>query len=183
MGCGADGPVGAVRLAIEVPHPRTDIATEWVGLDLFRRVAGSVVLFAGAHRRAGRGAADVAHNAGSFFHALSLTLAQRGIAQVQLHGFADWNLPDAQAGVSTGSDRPTPLAERIAAQLGMREITTCRAWEQACGRLEGTTNVQGHAAKESGSVFVHVELSNSVRADAGRRAAVVEALAAAVAPR
>jgi len=61
----------------------------------------------------------------------------------------------------------------------MREVTVCRAWARACGRLEGTTNVQGRAAAERGSVFVHVELSNSVRADAARRAVVVEALAAA----
>jgi hypothetical protein len=168
-----------VRLAIEVPHPRTDIDTEWVGLDLFRKVPGSVVLFAGAHRRAGGGAADVAHNEESFFQALSVTLAERAVPQIQVHGFADLNLPDANAVVSTGNDNPNPLATRIAAELDTRDVTVCRAWARACGRLEGTTNVQGRAAAERGSVFVHVELSNSVRSDAGRRAAVVEALAAA----
>jgi hypothetical protein len=169
-----------IRRAIEVPHPRTDIDTEGVGLDLFRKVPGSVVLFAGAHRRAGAGAADVAHNAASFFHALAVTLAERGVPQVQVHGFADLNLPDADSVVSTGSDTPNPLATRIADDLDARGITACRAWGTACGRLEGTTNVQGHAAAEQGSVFVHVELSNRLRADAGRRATVVEALAAAV---
>jgi hypothetical protein len=169
-----------VRLAIEVPHPRTDIDTEWVGLDLFRKVPGSVVLFAGAHRRAGGGAADVAHNEDSFFHALSVTLAERAVPQIQVHGFADLNLPDANAVVSTGNDNPNPLATRIAAELDTRDVTACRAWQRACGRLEGTTNVQGRAAAERGSVFVHVELSNSVRSDADRRAAVVQALAAAV---
>jgi len=169
-----------VRLAIEVPHPRTDIDTEWVGLDLFRKVPGSVVLVAGAHRRAGGGAADVAHNEDSFFQALSVTLARRGVPQIQVHGFADLNLPDSNAVVSTGNDTPNPLATRIAAELDTRDVTVCRAWERACGRLEATTNVQGRAAAEHGGVFVHVELSNSVRADDARRAAVVEALAAAV---
>jgi len=170
-----------VRLAIEVAHPRTDIDTEWVGLDLFRKVPGSVVLFAGAHRRAGGGAADVAHNEESFFQALSVTLAERAVPQIQVHGFADLNLPDANAVVSTGNDNPNPLATRIATELDMREVTVCRAWARACGRLEGTTNVQGRAAAERGSVFVHVELSNRVRADDARRAVVVEALAAAAA--
>jgi hypothetical protein len=169
-----------IRLAVQIPHPRTDIDTERVGLDLFRKVPGSVVLFAGAHRRAGGGAADVAHNEASFFHALSVTLAERGLPQVQVHGFADLNLPDTNSVVSTGSDTPNPLSTLIAEELDARGVTACRAWQTACGRLEGTTNVQGHAAAEHGSVFVHIELSNSVRADAGRRAVVVEALAVAV---
>jgi hypothetical protein len=91
---------------------------------------------------AGGGAADVAHNEESFFQALSVTLAERAVPQIQVHGFADLNLPDANAVVSTGNDNPNPLATRIATELDTREVTVCRAWARACGRLEGTTNVQ-----------------------------------------
>jgi hypothetical protein len=169
-----------VRLAVEVPHPRTDIRTEWIGLDVFRQVPGSVMLIAGAHRRAAGEQADVAHNADSMFQVFSIELAKRGVPQVQLHGYADLNLPDANVVVSTGSGEPNPLASRIADELRDADLSTCRAWARRCGRLEGTTNVQGHAAAEYGATFVHVEMSNSVRVDADRRTALVSAIAAAV---
>ena len=169
-----------VRLAVEVPHPRTDIGTEWIGLDVFRAVPGSVLLIAGANRRAAGELADVAHNENSLYQALSVDLARRGVPQIQLHGFADLNLPDHDIAVSTGGDRPNPLAARIADGLAEAGFDECRAWAQKCGRLEGTTNVQAKAAAAIGAPFAHVELSNRVRTDDARRAALIGALAAAV---
>jgi hypothetical protein len=168
------------RLAIEVPHPRTDIGTEWIGLDLFRAVPGSTLLIAGAHRRAAGELADVAHNENSLYQALAVALARDGVPQVQIHGFADLNLPDHDIAVSTGTDEPNPLATRVAEGLAEAGFDECRAWAGRCGRLEGTTNVQAKAAAAERAPFVHVELSNSIRTDDGRRAALVEALAAAV---
>jgi hypothetical protein len=168
-----------VRRAFQVPHPRTDIATEHVGLALFRRLPGSILMVAGAHRRAAGGDADVAHNTGSVFHALSAELAGRRVPQVQLHGYADQNLPDADVVVSAGAGQPGPLALGIAERLTAYGMVTCRAWAKKCGRLEGTANAQGRTADEAGSPFVHVEISNSVRSDEGRRADLVAAFAAA----
>jgi hypothetical protein len=169
-----------VRLAVEVPHPRTDIGTEWIGLDLFRAVPGSVLLIAGANRRAAGDLADVAHNENSLYQALSVDLARRGVPQLQLHGFADLNLPDHDIAVSTGGDRPNPLATRIADGLAEAGFDECRAWAQKCGRLEGTTNVQAKAAALANAPFAHVELSNRVRTDEPRRAGLIDALTAAV---
>jgi hypothetical protein len=168
-----------VRLVIEVPHPRTDIDTELIGLALFRAAPGSVVLFAGTHRKAAGERGDVAHNADSLFQAMAEAMAERDVPQVQLHGFADLNLPSDLV-VSTGNDDPNRLAERIADNLSDRDFGVCEAWRQRCGRLEGTTNVQGQAAAEIGSVFVHLEISNSVRVDEEARARVVAAVRAAL---
>jgi hypothetical protein len=169
-----------VRLVIEVPHPRTDIGTEEIGLDLFRAVPGSVLLIAGANRRAAGELADVAHNENSVYQAWSIAWARGGAPQIQLHGFADLNLPDHDIAVSTGTDASNPLAVRIAEGLAEGGFDECRAWAEKCGRLEGTKNVQGRAAAAEGAAFVHVELSNKIRRDRQQRADLVDALARAV---
>ncbi|MEK8108265.1 hypothetical protein NKG94_31335 [Micromonospora sp. M12] len=46
-----------------------------------------------------------------------------------------------------------------------------------CGQLEGKTNEQGRAAAALKTVFIHLELSWSVRRDAEARGRVVKALA------
>lgn len=168
-----------VRLVIEVPHPRTDIGTEGIGLDLFRAVPGSVLLIAGANRRAAGELADVAHNENSVYQAWSIAWARSGVPQVQLHGFADLNLPDHDIAVSTGTTAANPLAMRIAEGLAEAGFDECRAWAEKCGRLEGTTNVQARAAAAEGAAFVHVEVSNRIRRDRGQRTDLVDALARA----
>ncbi|MER7167694.1 hypothetical protein ABT336_16700 [Micromonospora sp. NPDC000207] len=166
-----------VRRVIEVPHPGFDINTELIGLDLYRRVPGSILLMAGAHRRAADGAADVAHNDRSLFHLLAVEFARAGLAQVQVHGFADRNLRGAEAVVSTGSAARNTLAERIADGLAGAGISPCRAWVQRCGQLEGTRNQQGRSAAELDAVFVHLELGWSVRRNAAGRDRAVAAVA------
>jgi len=168
-----------IRLAIEVPHPRADLDTERVGLDLFRRVPGAVLIMAGAHRRAADGLADVAHNAASMFNAFASVMADRGIPQAQLHGFADESLPGADVVVSTGQGTGSAPAERLVAALEAGGLKPCQAWRKACGRLEGTTNVQGTYAAGVGAVFLHIEINYSIRGSAARRAALVGDLAAA----
>ncbi|MCR6482931.1 hypothetical protein M8542_08875 [Amycolatopsis sp. OK19-0408] len=167
-------------LAVEVPHPAFDLRTELFGVDLFRRVPGSVLLVAGAHRKAGDGTADVAHEPGSVFHAVAAELAGRGLAQVQLHGFHDENLPTTDIVLSSGVAPPGTAAPRTAARLTAAGFAVCRAWAQRCGDLEGTTNAQGATAAADNSVFLHVELSRTVRDSPERRADVVRALAEAV---
>ncbi|GIJ22336.1 hypothetical protein [Micromonospora lutea] len=168
----------AARTVIEVPHPGFDINTEKLGLALQRRVPGSILLVAGAHRQAAEGAADVAHNDRSLFHVLAVTLGAAGLSQIQLHGFADRNLPTSDAVVSTGSAPTNKLASRIADELSDLNLRTCRVWERRCGQLEGRTNQQGRAAADDDGVFVHLELSWTVRRDAAASDRVVAAMAA-----
>jgi len=166
------------RLVIEVPHPNSDLHTEEVGLALYRSVPGSVLLVAGAHRKAGDGAADVAHHADSMFQAVASDLAGRGLPQVQLHGFHDDNLPDSDVVVSPGASEPGGYVRRVADQLA-EDFQVCRSWRQDCGRLEGTTNVQGRDAAERGTPFVHVEISRTIRDDRDEWSELVRATARA----
>jgi hypothetical protein len=168
-----------VRLAIEVPHPNSDLYTEDLGLRLFRAVPGAMLLVAGAHRRAADARADAAHNADGLFQAVASQFARRKLNQIQLHGFADKSLPDEDAVISNGQKRPSAPLWRVARSLADAGFDTCRAWSQACGQLEGTTNTQAEEARRRRSVFIHLEITWAVRRDAERRAALVEALAAA----
>ncbi|MFJ8909951.1 hypothetical protein [Amycolatopsis sp. NPDC102389] len=150
-------------LAVEVPHPASDLKTESFGLDYFRRVPGAVLLIAGAHRKADDGRADVAHEVDSVFHVVATTLGGRGLPQVQLHGFDDQNLPDDDIVLSSGATVAGPPARRAADRLEAAGLGVCRAWASSCGALEGTKNVQGKAAAKDGTVFLHVEMSRTVR--------------------
>jgi hypothetical protein len=167
-----------VRTAVEVPHPNFDLGTERIGLALFRAVPGSVLLMAGAHRRADGGTADVAHRTDSAFHAVAADLAERDVPQVQLHGFHDDSLPDTDVVISPGAGKAGPVIREIAGGIDDAGLQTCRSWERECGRLEGTRNEQGKAAAEHRAVFVHLETSRSVRDDEPRWNELVRAIAA-----
>jgi hypothetical protein len=175
------GDYGAqTRQVIEVPHPNFDLNTEILGVQLYRALPGSAVLIAGAHRRAANGTADVAHNANSLFNLVATELARKGLPQIQLHGFEDSSLPGADVVVSGGATPHTRLHEQMADHVEAGGMAVCRAWQQSCGNLEGTTNVQGQAADSMGTVFAHIESDGSIRMDAQRRDRLVAALAAAV---
>ncbi|GGM48858.1 hypothetical protein GCM10007977_058070 [Dactylosporangium sucinum] len=164
-------------VVVEVPHPGFDTNTDKLGVAVHRLVPGAVLLVAGAHRAAQGGAADVAHNSGSMFHTLATAFAGRGLPQVQLHGFADRNLPEAQVVVSTGAGAPGRLARDLASGLEAGTgLVVRRAWDQRCGRLEGAGNEQGKAAAAVGAQFIHLELGWVIRRDPRQRAAVARAL-------
>jgi hypothetical protein len=166
-------------LVVEVPHPGFDTFTDIVGVEVFRARPGTVLVVAGAHRHAVGGLADVAHNDRSLFHEVVTTLAAGGLDEVQLHGFADANLPGADTVVSTGSAQVAPLAMRLGAELGAAGFSVCEAWQAECGRLEGTKNVQSQAAAQAATVFVHLEISYRIRSDRSLRRDLVSALVAA----
>ncbi|GAA4553417.1 hypothetical protein [Amycolatopsis samaneae] len=163
-------------LVTEVPHPAFDLRTELAGLDHFRQVPGAVLMIAGAHRKAGGGQADVAHEENSMFHVIATTLMTRKLAQVQLHGFGDDSQPGTDIVLSTGAGRAGAPAFRAADRLREHGFAVCRGWDQTCPGLEATTNAQGKAAAEAGTVFLHVEMSRTVRDSATRRGDVVRAL-------
>jgi hypothetical protein len=167
-----------VRLAIEVPHPNSDLRTEEIGLALYRAVPGSVLLVAGTHRRVDDDAGDVAHRTDSMFHAVAGDLAERGLPQVQLHGFHDDNLPDTDVVISPGAGDAGDPVRSVADRID-EDFRVCRSWTRDCGRLEGRTNEQGRDAARYGTPFVHVEISRSVRDDRAAWSSLVRAMARA----
>jgi hypothetical protein len=166
-----------VRLAIEVPHPNSDLHTEKIGLALYQAVPGSVLAVAGTHRRVNDDAGDVAHRTDSMFHAVAGDFAERGLPQVQLHGFHDDNLPDVDVVVSPGAGDASDAVRQVAERIDDEDFRVCRSWRQDCGRLEGTTNEQGRDAAERGTPFLHVEISRTVRNERDEWSALVRAIA------
>ncbi|MDT5032845.1 MAG: hypothetical protein QOC94_3016 [Actinoplanes sp.] len=172
-------PAAPVRSVVEVPHPAYDRNTEKLGLSLYRKLPGSMLLIAGAHRQAAGGKADVAHNDQSMFQLIGEEVAARKLPQLQLHGFAERSLPGTDTVVSTGSGPHSELATRVARELQARRLRICRAWVKHCVGLEGTTNVQSYAAARYDAEFVHLELGWLLRRDQPARNLVRDAVVAA----
>ena len=166
-------------LAVEVPHPAFDLHSELFGLDLFRATPGAVLLIAGAHRRADGSRADVAHDPDSLFQVMATYLAGRGLAQAQMHGFDNDSAPGYDIVLSTGTTPTSGAAIRAGAGFHAAGLAACLAWAQPCAGLEGTTNVQGQLAKTDGTVFLHVEMSRTVRDSQMYRELVGKVLAGA----
>lgn len=165
---------GPPRRVIAVPHPVADRLTAWVGLQLFRAAPGSALLLAGTHRRAGEGAADVAHRTDSMFHAFAEVLAEHAPVEVQPHGYAAATLPAFDAVVSPGAARLTDAHPALRDALAERGFRVRPGWT---GLLDGSTNVQSIAAAARGTAFLHLELAPTPRADRASRDAVVDAVA------
>ena len=160
----------AARWTVQVPHPVADQNTEKVGAAVFEAEPGGVLVVAGAHRRAAPdGAADVAHNADTVFAAVLDRLARAGLPGIQVHGFDEGSLPGVDSVFSPGAAAPGPAVLRTAEALTAAGFSLCRPWLEGCGQLAGTTNVEGRYAASIGVPFLHVELSPSVRAEAGPR--------------
>jgi hypothetical protein len=85
-------------------------------------------------------------------------------------------LPSTDIVFSSGATVAGDAAWRAAARLAAGGFAVCRAWEERCKGLEGTTNVQGKLAASDDTVFLHVEISRTVRESPERRADVVRAL-------
>jgi hypothetical protein len=166
--------MGPPRRVVAVPHPIADRLTAWLGLELFRAAPGSALLLAGTHRRASGGAADVAHRTDSMFHVFADVLAAHAPVEVQPHGFAAATLPDVDAVVSPGAAAYDDAHDALRNALVARGFRVRPEWT---GPLDGSTNVQGHAAAARGTAFLHLELAPALRTEPGARAAVVDAVA------
>jgi uncharacterized Zn-binding protein involved in type VI secretion len=167
-------PVGMV---VGCPHPVADKATERLGLALWRRVPGALLLVAGAHRDAGDGRADPRDHQGSLFHRLAVALLEAGLPHVQLHGFADVRAPGKDVVLSPGATTVGVPITRVGDSLAAHGLVVARAWETPVPNLDGTTNIQGVAAAGTGVVFAHVEASATTRTT--RPETLVAALAGA----
>lgn len=168
-----------VHFGIQVPHPRADVASELLGVQLFRRVPGSVLVVAGAHRRAAPGrVADVAHAPESVFQSVHELLVRLGLPVVQLHGFQNATAPGSDVVVSAGPGLRSSFVDGVARRLEAAGLAVCRPWRTGGRGLAGTTNVQARWSAARGGEFAHVEVSRRVRDAAGSRELVVSALAA-----
>ncbi|GAA3034919.1 hypothetical protein LV79_002752 [Actinokineospora globicatena] len=169
------------RYAIQVPHPANDLGTDALGVELFRRLPGAVLSVSGTHRRVANGAGDVAHREDSMFSAVAEAHSRAKVPQVQLHGFDDASFPSADVVLSPGATDSLWPASAIAdgvdgtgssgnsrEKTGGPELDVCRAWERACGDLEGRRNVQGIAAAREGAPFAHIEVNRTTRDDPER---------------
>jgi hypothetical protein len=166
-----------VRMVIGCPHPVADRTTEQLGLALWQRVPGALLLVAGAHRDAGGGLADPRDHPESLFHRIAAALLEAGLPHLQVHGFADASAPDADVVLSPGATTAGVPITRVGDSTAAHGLIVVRTWETPVPHLDGSTNIQGRAAAQAGAVFVHVEISATTRAT--RREQVVDGLAGA----
>jgi hypothetical protein len=165
------------HVVIGCPHPVADIETERLGLALWQRIPGALLLVAGAHRGADGGRADPRNNPGALFHQLAVALLDAGLPHVQVHGFADASAPGFDVVLSPGATTVGAPITRVGDSLAAHSLAVARAWEVPIPNLSGRTNIQGRHAADAGAVFIHVEVSRTARATETDQ--VVDALAGA----
>lgn len=163
----------ARNIVIEAPHPRSDINTEELALDLYRALDAKALLVAGAHRNANfDGSADVAHAPVSVFNrihmelfeTLPLTMGSETIF-IQIHGFDNKqrsNAPDLILSYNWANepDKDALLAHLVAA-LNENQIQVGVCNGNSFPGLCGTSNVQ--RLTMNGGIFLHIELSSALR--------------------
>ncbi len=164
-------------LVVEVPHPRADRWTEGLGVELFSALDADALLVAGAHRTAGSGSADVAHQPASAFAAVDRAIVGTGTVVVQVHGFdASWHRGSADVVLSSTDPTPGTVVEELADALEDSGFDTCVYDGERCDALAGTRNAQAAHARAVGATFVHLELAADLREAGPAREEVVEAL-------
>lgn len=168
-----------LRLQLQVPHIKADNSTELMGLDIWRRVPGTLLLLSGTHRTDSThtNPRDVAWQTGSMFH--KVAVAYKSLPQVQIHGYANSSQPDFDVVVATGSAPTNDLAEAIAATLE-NDFRVARYWLGESDIYGAAGNKQSLAALASGSDFVHVEMNNTLRTTPALREKAVQLISQAI---
>jgi hypothetical protein len=155
-------------LLVEAPHTLADEGTPLIALKIFRALHSCALLVAGAHRDANPdGSADVAHNPQTVFQAVHEALAKAGNSTLvlQVHGFNENKhpgYPPLILGMKTDSQSQI-LVDEFTTSFAEQGVTSgiCdgTSWRDLCG----DTNVQ--STTEDLAVFIHLELSESLRKD------------------
>lgn len=157
------------RIAIEVPHPIADAATEDIGLALFRSSNSQLLIIAGTHRDyGGSNAADVAHLDTSGFQTAHEVAVDAGFATTQIHGWSNDQHPNIEVDIifSNGTPHASTLVELAASRFGTDSpIVGCAYGSAGCDGLGAETNIQAMYATQEGADFLHIEISRSVRDD------------------
>lgn len=170
-------------LVVEVPHPRADQRTEDLGVQLFTALDAQVLLVAGAHRTAGDGAADVAHEPASAFAAVDRAVVGEDTVVLQIHGFDESEHEgSAEVVLSSAESTPADLVEELAEELEDADFDTCVYDGERCRALGGTQNVQAAHARTVGATFVHLELAANLRESGQERDRLVEVLVDVLGP-
>lgn len=170
-----------IEYLLEAPHSRFDRHTGNIALSLFIEVDTRPVraLFINSvHRyvhadgtrtkreQPSANPADAAHRDDHpLARATARVLDDHPLALVQLHGFeqdAEFNDPDVIVG--SGRHEPTRATQATLERLraAFPELRIGHFGVDA-KRLGGTTNVQGHAARNARRCFVHIEASEALR--------------------
>jgi hypothetical protein len=165
----------ASNVIVEAPHPVSDEAISVIATCAYRALRARALLIAGARRDTNTdGSADVAHHTQSVFQAVHQAMAASGDALVlQFHGFAARRhngYPQVVlASPQAGGGR---VMERIASALRDEGLTVGVCNRDSRLKLCGQTNAQALAS--GGSIFIHLELDESIRRDAGALIAALE---------
>ena len=170
-----------VEFLIQAPHSRFDRHTGEVALDLFvhsgeHGVARALFINSvhrfrktdGERARLSPPAANAADAAHAAEHPLARVskrvLRSRPWPLVQIHGFSrSAEAGDPQVIVSSGG---APTVASLAMSTRLTEVLSGEPvghFGVDTDRLGATTNVQGHAARETRRCFIHVELSHELR--------------------
>ena len=159
------------NLIIQAPHSFYDLETGRLAIALFVLGNARAVFLNTIHRYRALPRehisdpvhpADVAHEAGSFFHAATVGAAvgDRQLRFVQLHGF-EKRRSRARVIVSSGlaSSPPLEFSRKLEKQL-----PGVRTFGHDSKTLGATTNVQGRMLnRQTPGRFLHIELSLSTR--------------------
>jgi hypothetical protein len=189
---------------VEAPHPLFDTNTPEIAARVFRDAGARGFLMAGAHRNAnGVGTADVAHLATSVFQEVhevfngpsALTTAY------SIHGFDADNYPTYPVGIDVvasngdggigqtivdldatfeGGGLAFYAYNTLAANDPLNQTVNGGLAGTTFSDLGGTTNKQGVFSRGLGGTFVHIEMEQSIRFNAGNRVAAAAAITAAI---
>ncbi len=158
----------ASEMIVEVPHPLYDVKTPQVGVDLFDAAHAEALLVAGTHRYADadRGS-DVAHADGSVFGEVNRRLADDRSVVVQPHGFDESeHAGDGDVVVSGGIAPPPAHVKVVGSGLTQAGFEVCVfGADAACDDLGGTDNLQGRWVRRVEGLFLHIEISRTIRDD------------------
>ncbi|HKY36899.1 MAG TPA: hypothetical protein VJN18_13220 [Polyangiaceae bacterium] len=171
----------ALNWVVQAPHTFFDVGTLEIAVTCFEVLNARALLINTVRRsnsneqdiereeradlaRSGEADSDLAHATRSFFSTAHATFVHTATSYstLQIHGFRDELLPQVSAVVSAaGTNAPAgALARRLQAVLGREAV---RLYPSQVKQLGGTHNVQAQLSKASGSAFIHLELSRSLR--------------------
>lgn len=166
---------------LQVPHPKADTNTEYIGVRMLVDMPKAFHMMAGAHRKSGgaggnQGLADVPWNPGSMFNQVCAML--QPLPALQIHGYANSTQPDYEIVIATGSAPTSQLALDTYQALHDAGFNIARYWEGESDVLGASGNEQSKLARDNGSPFVHLEMNYDLRTNPSR----IDTLISAISP-
>lgn len=171
----------ALNWVVQAPHTFFDVGTLEIAVTCFEVLNARALLINTVRRsnsskddlqheeraefaRSGEADSDLAHAPRSFFSTAHSTFVQAATSYsaLQIHGFRDELLPQVSVVVSAAGTNASAgaLARHLQAVLGPEAV---RLYPSQVKKLGGTRNAQAQLSKASGSAFIHLELSRTLR--------------------